>query len=63
MDSIKTENDMYVPRENGSIGMKTKEVYIPSAISLVKDEPEVSHALKLFFFYRCTSTTSYAFMA
>lgn len=45
MDSIKTENDLYGLGKNDSIGMKTKEVYIPSAISVIKDEPEVSHAL------------------
>jgi hypothetical protein len=48
MDSIKTENNLYFLGENDSIGMKTKEVYMPSAISLIKDEPEVSHVLKLF---------------
>jgi hypothetical protein len=38
MDTIKPEND--------SIGMKTKRVYVPSAIPLIKDEPEVSHVLR-----------------
>jgi hypothetical protein len=45
MDTIKVEKDMDVTSEEDSVGVKTEEVYIPSAYSAKKTDPEVS----LFF--------------
>jgi hypothetical protein len=42
MDTIKVENDVDVMSEEDCVGMKTEEVYIPSAFSVKKTEPEVS---------------------
>jgi hypothetical protein len=42
IDMIKVENEVDVLSEEDSIGMKTDEVYIPSAVSIKKDEPNVS---------------------
>jgi hypothetical protein len=36
------ENGLDVPSEEDSAGVKTDEVYIPSAFSIKKVEPEVS---------------------
>ena len=40
--AIKVENDTDVESEEDSVGMKTHEVYLPSAFCVVKAEPEVS---------------------
>jgi hypothetical protein len=42
VDIIKTEKDVDVWSEEDPIGVKTGEVYISSAFSIKKDEPEVS---------------------
>jgi hypothetical protein len=42
MDTIKVENDVDVMSEEDSIGVKTEEVYIPSAFTVKKTEPGVS---------------------
>jgi hypothetical protein len=39
---IKVENDVDVPSEEDTTGMKTEVVYMPSAFSRIKNELEVS---------------------
>jgi hypothetical protein len=46
MDTIKIENDVDVTSEEDCVGMKTEEVYIPSAFSVKKTEPQVSLVFK-----------------
>jgi hypothetical protein len=41
-DMIKVENGVDVLSEDDSTGVKTDEVYIPSAFSIKKDEHSVS---------------------
>jgi hypothetical protein len=41
-DIIKVENGVDVLSEDDSIGVKTDEVYISSAVTIKEDEPNVS---------------------
>jgi hypothetical protein len=42
IDAIKVENDTDIEPDEDSVDIKTHEVYIPSAVCVVKGEPEVS---------------------
>jgi hypothetical protein len=57
MDTIKVENDVDGMSEEDCVGVKTEEVYIPSAFSVKKTEPEVSlvsrRVLWCCFMYSC----------
>jgi hypothetical protein len=45
VDRIKVENDVDVPSEEDSSGVKTDEVYSPSTFSIKMAEPQVSLVL------------------
>jgi hypothetical protein len=42
IDAIRVENEMDSLTEEDPIGIKTKEVYVPSAFCVKKAEPETS---------------------
>jgi hypothetical protein len=58
---MKAENDVDVPSEEDSTGIKTDEVYIPSAFSIKNAEPEVTLVFSYFcVYFVCVSVCMYA---
>ena len=45
-NTVKTETDIGVPGEEDSISMEPYTVYLPSAFSIEKYDPEVSHVFR-----------------
>jgi hypothetical protein len=46
IDIVKVEHNMDILNEDDSTSMSSGDVYIPSAYSITKAEPEVSHVFR-----------------